>query len=224
MATILTDPSTGIPSSDEQQLQKIDSLAVASSPVTGSLAALVNALQSNIGTTSDAANASGSVLARLAELLVNRLTSARAGNLDRLDATISSRASGTDYTAARAAKLDNLDAAISSVLNRLDGGTPNVIVNSYTVPANSNLTVVNISGSGILDFVWCQNNISYVNIKITLDGNIVYNSITPSATNTYAIPIVRGLKFNSSLSIILINNNANQQTVNGICVQYRTGV
>ena len=32
----------------------------------------------------------------------------------RLDATISSRASATDYTAARAAKLDNLDAAITT--------------------------------------------------------------------------------------------------------------
>lgn len=48
--------------------------------------------------------------------LVARLTSARATNLDsitetrlaRLDATVSSRASATDYTSARAAKLDQI--------------------------------------------------------------------------------------------------------------------
>jgi hypothetical protein len=41
-------------------------------------------------------------------------TDSRAAKLDNLDATISSRASGSDYTAARAAKLDNLDATVSS--------------------------------------------------------------------------------------------------------------
>jgi hypothetical protein len=48
------------------------------------------------------------------DTLLARLTDARAAKLDNLDATVSSRASATDYTAARAAKLDNLDALISS--------------------------------------------------------------------------------------------------------------
>lgn len=42
----------------------------------------VDALESNLGTTGDAANAAGTVLARLAELLTNRLTTTRAGYLD----------------------------------------------------------------------------------------------------------------------------------------------
>jgi len=49
-------------------------------------------LETNLGTTADVANAAGTVLARLAELLTNRLTAARAGKLDNLDALISSRA------------------------------------------------------------------------------------------------------------------------------------
>lgn len=47
-------------------------------------------LEANLGTTADAANAAGTVLARLAELLTNRLTAGRAAFLD---AAISSRAS-----------------------------------------------------------------------------------------------------------------------------------
>ena len=41
-------------------------------------------------------------------------TATRAGKLDNLDATISSRPSGSDYSAGRAAKLDQLDASITS--------------------------------------------------------------------------------------------------------------
>jgi hypothetical protein len=47
--------------------------------------------------------------------LLDRLTSTRAGYLDRLDATISSRASASNWTAALASKIDtNLDDTISS--------------------------------------------------------------------------------------------------------------
>jgi hypothetical protein len=46
--------------------------------------------------------------------LESKLTSARASNLDNLDATISSRPSGADYTSARASSLNNLDATVSS--------------------------------------------------------------------------------------------------------------
>jgi len=69
MATIYTDPSIGISSSDEQQLQKIDNQAVASSPTPGSLAALLNTANSNLGTTSDAASYTGTANAKLAALL-----------------------------------------------------------------------------------------------------------------------------------------------------------
>jgi len=54
---------------DEAQLQKIDELAVASSPAASSLAALLNTANSNLGTTSDAASATGSANAKLAALL-----------------------------------------------------------------------------------------------------------------------------------------------------------
>ncbi|KJR97942.1 MAG: hypothetical protein VR68_11565 [Peptococcaceae bacterium BRH_c4a] len=53
------------------------------------IAEYVDTLETNLGTTGDAANAAGTVLARLAELLTNRLTAARAGYLD---AAVSSRA------------------------------------------------------------------------------------------------------------------------------------
>ena len=72
-------------------------------------------LQAGLATSS----AVTSVQADTTELLV-RVTTARATALDRLDATISSRApastavSSADYTAARGAALDRLDAVISS--------------------------------------------------------------------------------------------------------------
>jgi len=48
--------------------------------------------------------------------LLDRLTSTRAGYLDRLDATVSSRASASDWPASLASQIDtNLDAPISAI-------------------------------------------------------------------------------------------------------------
>lgn len=65
----------------------------------------VDALESNLGTTGDAANANGTVLARLAELLNNRLTAARAAKLDQITAWqskqpnfIANKVASTTYT------------------------------------------------------------------------------------------------------------------------------
>jgi len=55
--------------------------------------------------------------------LLSRLTSTRAANLDNIDATITSRASASDYTATRAAKLDNLDTTVSSRASATDLAT-----------------------------------------------------------------------------------------------------
>ncbi|MBI5827654.1 MAG: hypothetical protein HZB22_08005, partial [Deltaproteobacteria bacterium] len=51
------------------------------------------------------------------------------GIWDRWDATVTSRASATDYTTARAAKLDNLDATVGSRL----------ATSGYTAPDNTTI-------------------------------------------------------------------------------------
>ncbi|MBI5192756.1 MAG: hypothetical protein HZA08_04860 [Nitrospirae bacterium] len=60
------------------------------------------------------------------------LTSLGDTRIANLDATVSSRASGTDYTATRAAKIDNLDATVSSRLASA----------SYTAPDNAGISTI----------------------------------------------------------------------------------
>ncbi len=69
-----------------------------------------------IGAMTDAASATGSALARLAELLTNRLSATRAAKLDNLDATISSR----------------LTASVKSV-QEIAGAGPTITISSVTV-------------------------------------------------------------------------------------------
>ena len=65
----------------------------------------------------------GDALAQLKSSLESKLspwTGTRAAKLDRLDATVSSRADGSYYTPARASKLDKLDTTVSSRLSKTD--------------------------------------------------------------------------------------------------------
>ncbi|HBV95628.1 MAG: hypothetical protein JL50_10065 [Peptococcaceae bacterium BICA1-7] len=77
-------------------------------------------VNTKVGATGDAANALGSIFARLAEILTNRLTAARAAFLD---VAVSSRApastalSTATWTAARATNLDKLDIPVSLASN-----------------------------------------------------------------------------------------------------------
>lgn len=64
----------------------------------------------------------GSALVQLKNSLEAKLspwTGTRAGKLDRLDVTVSSRADGSYYTPARASKMDKLDATVSSRLSKV---------------------------------------------------------------------------------------------------------
>lgn len=81
-------------------------------------------------------------LASKLNTLLDRLSSLRAGYLDRLDATISSRASASVWTSALASKLNALE--LTSQSEELT--TPET--SSWTVPANVSLVWVTLVGGG----------------------------------------------------------------------------
>lgn len=78
---------------------------------TGLIKGYVDTLETVVGTTGDAANASGTVLARLAELLTNRLTAARATKMDNISATTVVRGSTSLDTSTA-----SIDVTIASVI------------------------------------------------------------------------------------------------------------
>lgn len=124
----------------------------------------VDALESNLGTTGDVANASGTVLARLAELLTNRLTAARAGYLD---AAISSRAAAADYTAARAARLDYINDYIS---NRAPASTA-LSTADYTVARAAKLDNLDMPVSKTIG------NVPYSCLFLSAANNVIWNTV-----------------------------------------------
>lgn len=68
-------------------------------------------------------DSTGTTLSQLKSSLEEKLspwTATRAGKLDRLDTTVSSRADGKDWTAERAGKVDKLDVTVSSRLSKDD--------------------------------------------------------------------------------------------------------
>jgi len=170
-----------------------------------------------VGNLNDAANASGSVLARLAELLTNRLTAARAGYLDRLDAAISSRASGADYTAARAAKLDYLNNYISTILDHLYSGTKQYSnIRATSLPVGDTV-VLTVNGSGYLHGFCGLGSYSLNSFSIIIDGLTVFSSTNLAITN-----LAFFWRFTSSFSIkVNINTSPGEFRVD---VYYRTGV
>ena len=101
------------------------------------MAALLNNIIDVLGAVNHAPSPTGSLMGRTAEMLnrlatlLERLTDARAGNLDRLDTTISSRApantavSTAQWTNARAGNLDNLNQNLTTVIGAVNatGGT-----------------------------------------------------------------------------------------------------
>lgn len=157
----------------------------------------VDTLESNLGTTADAANASGTVLARLAELLTNRLTAARAGYLDRLDTTISSRAAAADYTAARAAKLDGITPWQSKQPRfNLGVGTKSGVW----------ITVMNIAGAGFLIGVnVTSDTITDIPLKITIDNILRYDGSTTPAIYANHVFMSCIHRFNSELKVELLD-------------------
>lgn len=82
---------------------------------TDQVESFVDTLETNLGTTGDAANAAGTVLARLAELLTNRLTSTRAGYLDAAISTAKNTVTVQRGYTSLPANTNTTTAAITSV-------------------------------------------------------------------------------------------------------------
>ncbi len=135
-----------------------------------------------LGTTGDAANASGSIFARLAELLINRLTLARAAYLDYINNL------NTRLTDARAAKLDNLDAALST---RQKARGLASAKGSYTTTQGTLQTALNVAGRGRLKLLTFRttNTSFYGVIKITIDDYVLlWGRSTVTTTSDQSIP------------------------------------
>ena len=116
----------------------------------------LDSVNTKVGATGDAANASGSIFARLAEILTNRLTAARAAFLD---VAISSRApastalSTATWTAARASYLDqiptiNTKAGIKSLQRGLAAVSGSSSIDITIATVDTTKTVVSLLSSG----------------------------------------------------------------------------
>jgi hypothetical protein len=136
----------------------------------------LDSVNTKVGATGDAANAAGSIFARLAEMLTNRLTAARAAFLD---AAISTRAaaatalSTAQWTNTRAGYLDQIPNLLSNVNRQLIRG------NATTTVTTPWATLLNVSGfagklKGIrIAFTNPDTAERYGYIQITLDGSVI---------------------------------------------------
>jgi hypothetical protein len=120
---------------------------------------------------------------RLKQIL-DRLTAGRASNLDRVDATVSSRATQTSVnsvnnavgtvnsrlTAARAANLDNIAGAPKCLC--LNAGKA-LKGNNYTVSLG--YTVKDPTKVAIFPQIWIEGNVSYTNV-VRFPGSVKINS------------------------------------------------
>lgn len=123
--------------------------------------------------------------------LLSRLTETRAGNLDRLDAAVSSRApsstalSNLVWTDAIAAKLASMHVKVPPKTLPAPWGLPSdttVAAGSLSV-TGANQIVYSRAGAGyikLLAFVWLSS------IEITIDGVVVYSG-NPGSPNLYGI-------------------------------------
>jgi len=138
--------------------------------------------------------------------LLDRLTSTRAGYLDRLDATISSRASASTWSASLASQIDtNLDEAIS--------GLPKLAVYTGYVSGSSSsgsgedqfYLDTDVSAHGITDYTKCivllqgvsgiaynANRTVYQTARLTSNTNLRMSATTtftdwPALTGRYYI-------------------------------------
>jgi hypothetical protein len=183
-----------------------DKLFVADKPT-------LDSVNAKVGATGDAANASGSIFARLAELLTNRLTAARAAFLD---AAISSRApSGTalstaTWTAARAGYLDELTKLMGDTIRSVDyyNGSP---------VANTWYTVCNISGAGVLARAGVGSSSTSLyagkqKLRITIDGVVALLDGPTLGTTPYSRGFTEGrnmmyfgpVRFNTNLLVEIL--------------------
>lgn len=165
------------------------------------------------------------------KVLVDRLTSARAANLDNLNATVSSRApastalSNAVWTDTRAGKLDSIERAVVS-----RSPTNLVYFQTYApYTAVGTYNVVNISGAGVLNYCAMRLQAGTGNsgngyLKVTIDGVVVVNrycsinsggdatfTVVGSWNSTTGISALDSVPFNSSLLIQIIHNSGLMQ-------------
>jgi hypothetical protein len=159
--------------------------------------------------------------------LVDRLTAGRAAALDNLDAAITSRAaastavSNVNYTSGRAALLDNLtyvaeQESTSAIINYCSAG--GVLVDPTNagavdilpgaVTANVLKTVISETGRGRIDYLAIGNGLGStktIRLKITIDGNVVFDATSASNTgNIYGLIAVYAgcsVEYHSSLLV-----------------------
>lgn len=173
----------------------------------------LDAVNTKMGATGDAANASGSIFARLAEMLTNRLTAARAAFLD---AAISSRApsstalSTATWTAARAANLDNIEIVHTNVPAMADYSNGSAVAGTF-------YTVLDITGSGILHKAAVNGGTNLIGhrLRITIDGvatvlaPMVESQYSRGIGNAITLQYFCNIKFNTSLKVEADANYSN---------------
>jgi hypothetical protein len=149
-----------------------------------------DSLETNVGSDVDAASASGSVHAKLKQLL-------------------------SDYTTARAGKIDNLDAAISTRFPDITGYTQA----GYTASVGaSTATVCNVNGRGIASITFSgvdQNDFDSCYAPGTGNASLTVDGVALTALNGYMSGSV-WVAFNSSFLFQISGNSAN--TVKGSAI------
>ncbi|HBV95624.1 MAG: hypothetical protein JL50_10045 [Peptococcaceae bacterium BICA1-7] len=165
-------------------------------------------LKALLGALNDSANATGTALARLAELLA-RLTTTRAGKLDLVGSAypvaggqgtlmefgkLNYETLNTRLTATRAGYLDQIPA-----LKALPGGTSQYGGANYTAPDVN--TLLSVTGSGFLMFISCSSN----------GGNGAY-TIDGGSTRVFVLSLgiaFIGARFETSCVVKMSANNGN---------------
>lgn len=121
-------------------------------------------------------------LASKLNTVLSRLTATRAGYLDRLDATISSRAAASSWTPALAAKLDGATfASRGEVISAAGSG-------SWTVPDTVSMVLVTLCGGGGSGCARSLN--STPNLSGGAGGGVIYRMpmrVTPGGAVSYAV-------------------------------------
>lgn len=163
---------------DKATLDAIAALVGTANPAVGDLTTIfrglkliadyVDTLETVLGATGDAAAATGTVEARLAELLTNRLTTARGGKLDLVGNT--GDAAGTGSLFARLAQIagytDGVEAALGTTADAAAaGGTALARLaylagkanppigtkkTTYSISQTDFQTILNVAGPGVL--------------------------------------------------------------------------
>lgn len=107
-----------------------------------------------MGTTGDPANADGTVLARLAELLTNRLTSERAGKLDLIGTAAD--AAGTSTLFARLAQIAGYTDTVESTLANLSTSAQAAAIIAYVDELETRLTAARAAklDNALLNTMW----------------------------------------------------------------------